>query len=401
VAIGGTLGAGARRYRAVLGLPGARAPVVASALGSLPIGMFVLAVLLFARDATGSFAEAGRIAGAFGLGNAFGSVAQGRLMDRIGQGPVLRGAAAGHALTLVALVLAADGGAPGWVLGACAVGGGLTLPQLPAAMRALWTVLVDDPERRETAYALVSVMFEIAVVTAPVIVAGIVAVASPSVAVLAAAAIGCGSALAFAATGASRAWRGAAHSTGWLGPLAEPGMRTLFLAIAAMGAAVGVVQVMVPAYADARGSEALAGPLLAALSAGSLLGGLAYGARAWPGTPAARLPVMLLALGAGLALLAPFEAPAALAALLLLSGLLLAPAMVSVSTLLDTVAPGHVTEAFSVTVMAVVSGTAVGNALGGAIVESGSHVTAALTAGALAALGAAVAVARRRTLVLA
>jgi len=398
MAVDGTLGAGARRYRAVLSLPGARAPVVASAFGSLPIGMFVLAVLLFARDATGSFAEAGRIAGAFGLGNAFGSVAQGRLMDRIGQGPVLRASAAGHALALAALVLAAEGDAPSWVLGVCAVAGGLTLPQLPAAMRALWTVLVDDPGRRETAYALVSVMFEVAVVTAPVLVAAIVAVASPSAAVLTAAAIGCLSALAFAATGASRAWRGTAHDTGWLGPLALPGMRTLFLAIAALGAAVGVVQVMIPAYADARGTEALAGPLLAALSAGSLIGGLAYGARAWPGTPAARLPVLLLALAAGLALLAPVDGPVALATLLLLSGLLLAPTMVSVSTLLDTVAPGHVTEAFSVTVMGVVTGTALGNAVGGAIVESGTHVAAALTAGGMAVLGAVVAVARRRTL---
>ena len=72
--------------------------------------------------------------------------------------------------------------------------------------------------------------------------------------------------------------------------------------------------------------------------------------------------------------------------------------MVSVSTLLDTVAPGHVTEAFSVTVMGVVTGTALGNAVGGAIVESGSHVAAALTAGGMAVLGAVVAVARRRTL---
>ena len=92
----------------MLSLPGARAPVVASAFGSLPIGMFVLAVLLFARDATGSFAEAGRIAGAFGLGNAFGSVAQGRLMDRTGQGPSCAPPAAGAALALAALVLAAE-----------------------------------------------------------------------------------------------------------------------------------------------------------------------------------------------------------------------------------------------------------------------------------------------------
>jgi len=53
--------AGARRYAALLALPGARRPVIASAVGSMPIGMFGLAVLLLAQDATGSFAVAGRV----------------------------------------------------------------------------------------------------------------------------------------------------------------------------------------------------------------------------------------------------------------------------------------------------------------------------------------------------
>ena len=395
----GAVGAGAHRYREVLSLPGARAPVVASALGSMPIGMFALAILLFARDATGSYAEAGRIAGTFGLANALGAVGQGRLMDRLGQGTVLRAAAVGHAAALGALVLAAERDAPAWVLALCAAGGGLTLPQLPAAMRALWTALVDDPARRETAYALVAVVFEVAVVTAPVLVAGIVAVASPALAVLVAAALGSGSAFAFSATAASRRWRGAAHATGWLGPLAAPGMRTIFVALGAMGAAVGVIQVLVPAYAEDRGSEALAGILLAALSGGSLIGGLVYGARRWPGTPATRLPVLLLALGAGLALVAAADAPGPIIVLLLLSGVLLAPATVSASTLLDSVVPhGAVTEAFSAMVMGIVAGSALGNALGGAIVEEGTHVATALAAGGLAVAGAGVALARRRSL---
>ena len=72
----------------------------------------------------------------------------------------------------------------------------------------------------------------------------------------------------------------------------------------------------------------------------------------------------------------------ALAALLVLSGLLLAPTTVIGSTLLDTVAPsGTVTEAFTVMVMAIVVGTAVGNAVGGSIVESASYESAVLLAG--------------------
>ena len=66
------------RYRVVLTLPGARGPVAASILGSLPIGMFGLAILFLARDASGSYAVAGRVAGAFGLANAFGAVTESR-----------------------------------------------------------------------------------------------------------------------------------------------------------------------------------------------------------------------------------------------------------------------------------------------------------------------------------
>jgi MFS family permease len=390
---------GAQRYRALLALPGARAPVVLSALGSMPIGMFGLGILLLARDATGSFAEAGRVVGAFSAANALGAVAQGRLMDRLGQTRVLRAAAIAHVPALAALVIAADAGAATWVLALCALCGGATFPQVPAAMRSLWGMLVGEPAQRETAYAMVSIVFETAVVTAPAIVAAIVAVTSPQVAVLAAAALGAGASLAFTATPASRRWRGTEHDVGWLGPLAAAGMRTVFGVLVAFGTAVGIVQVAVPAFAADRGSAAAGGVLLAALSAGSLVGGLVYGARSWPGSQPRRLAVLMLGLGAGFALLAVAGTQGALAALLVLSGLLLAPTTVVGSTLLDSVAPsGTVTEAFTVMVMAIVIGTAVGNAVGGEIVESASYQTAVLWAGVAAVAGAALTFVRRRSL---
>jgi predicted MFS family arabinose efflux permease len=104
-------------------------------------------------------------------------------------------------------------------------------------------------------------------------------------------------------------------------------------------------------------------------------------------------------IAAGFALLAAADAPAPLAGLLLLTGLLFAPATVVASTLLDTIAPpGTVTEAFTVMVMAIVAGTAVGNALGGVLFEELSYAAGALAAAVIAVLGAGLAVARRRTL---
>src|SRR5690349_16246571 len=98
--------------------------------------MFALAILLLGREQTGSFASAGRIAGAFGLANAIGAVVQGRLMDRLGQTRVLRPAAILHLAAVGALVAVAGAGAGFMAVAAAA--GGFTLPQVPAAMRSLW-----------------------------------------------------------------------------------------------------------------------------------------------------------------------------------------------------------------------------------------------------------------------
>ncbi len=176
-------------------------------------------------------------------------------------------------------------------------------------------------------------------------------------------------------------------------------MRALLTVLLAFGVAIGIVQVAVPAFADAHGSAATGGLLLAALSVGNLTGGLIYGSRSWPGAPALRLTVLLGLLGAGFALLATAGEPIVLAALLALAGLVLAPSTVVGSTLLDHVAPpGTATEAFAVLVMGIVAGSAVGNALGGALVDEASYEIATLTAGALAAAGGALAWARRSAL---
>jgi len=395
----GHVRSGAQRYRALLSLPAARVPLVASVAGSMPIGMYGLAILLLVRDAHGSFAIAGRVVGAFGVANALGAVAQGRLMDRFGQPAVLRRVAPVHAALLVALVLAADRDAPSWVLAVCAFGAGAFLPQVPAAMRSLWTALVDDHDLRQTAYALVTIVFEVSVVTAPVLTAAIAAVVSPAAAVLTAAAVGASGALVFAATAASRRWHGAPHEVGPLGPLHARGVRTLFLVLLAFGTAVGVLQVALPAFAAGRGSAEAGGFYLAAISAGSLVGGLVYGSRRWPGRPPLRLAVLLLALGTGCLLVAAATVPVAVLAAALAVGLTLAPTTVVCSSLLDTAAPaGTVTEAFAVTVMAIVVGTAIGNAIGGAIVDAATYRSAALAAAGIAALGAVSGWTRRRTL---
>ena len=201
--------AGAGRYGAA-----ARAPARRAGRSSPPSpgrcrsACTASAILLLVRDANGSFAVAGRVVGAFGLANALGAVAQGRLMDRFGQSRVLRRAGAMHFLMLLALVVAALRGAPSWALAPVRARRRRSLPQVPAAMRSLWSALVEEETARQTAYALVTIVFEVSVVTAPVVTAAIAALASPAAAVVTAGAIGLTGALGFSATAASRRWRG-------------------------------------------------------------------------------------------------------------------------------------------------------------------------------------------------
>ena len=99
--------------------------------------------------------------------------------------------------------------------------------------------------------------------------------------------------IAFSLTPAPGAGAASRTTSSWLGPLSAAGMRALLAVLLAFGVAVGIVQVAVPAFADAHGSAATGGFLLAALSAGNLAGGLVYGGRSWPGTLARRLTVLL------------------------------------------------------------------------------------------------------------
>src|SRR5262245_28283760 len=57
-------------------------------------------------------------------------------------------------------------------------------------------------------------------------------------------------------------------------PLSIAGIRTLVLVSAAMGGAVGAIEVAAPAFTEAHGSRALAGLALSASGLGSMLGGI-------------------------------------------------------------------------------------------------------------------------------
>jgi MFS family permease len=151
-------GAGAR-YARILRTPDVGRLMAAALVARLPIGIDSLAIVLFLRQETGSYASAGIVSAAFALGGGAGAPLLGRLIDRFGQGRVLVPLALGHAAGLGAVVGLTLLGAPVAVLAVVALAAGLSIPPISATMRPLWGPLLSrEPGLLPTAYALDSVL---------------------------------------------------------------------------------------------------------------------------------------------------------------------------------------------------------------------------------------------------
>jgi MFS family permease len=393
-----------RRFGGVLHAPHVRPLLLVALVARLPIGIDALAIVLFMRETTGSYAIAGAVSGAFALGGAMGAPLQGRLVDRYGQRLLLPVSIA-HGAGLASVVALGSGGAPTAALVPCALLAGLAIPPISSVLRTLWPDLLRDrPELLPTAFALDSVLIEFVFVFGPLVTAAVVALVSPAAAIgVAIACVVLGTA-AFTSSPPSRAWRPAhdAGDRGALGALGSPGIRTLVLAAAPLGFCFGAVEVTLPAFSDAEGSRELSGLLLATWALGSAIGGLAYGAaeRSGPLVGTYLRLSALLPLG-----FLPLAAAPSIPVMLLLAapaGLAIAPLLATVNQLVGHVAPaGAATEAYTWPITAMVAGVAAGTAAAGGVVEAADWRLSFLIAAGAAALTCVVAVTRRRTLVLA
>jgi MFS family permease len=380
--------------------PGLARVLVSSVIARLPLSMLGIGLLVHAEHLTGSFAAAGAVAAAYAIATGVGGPLLGRLVDRRGQTAVLMaGALAGSAL--LGAIATLPVGASLVVIAALAAGVGLSAPPVGACARTLLPGLVDDAETVRVAYAVDATAVELTWVFGPPLALGIVAATSTGAALAAAGAILLAGTAAFATDPASRRWRpseGERRPRG--GSLTAPGIRTLVLALVAVGVVFGAAEVGVAAAAEALHGTAVAGPLLAVWGLGSLAGGV-LATRLGGGTDSAGgLAAVLAALAAGhLALAAAAGSLAALALTLLAAGTAIAPAYASVYAMVERLAPaGTVTEAFAWLSTAAAIGTAVGAAGAGPLAEVLGPVAAFVLAGGAGAVAALLTVLRTDTL---
>ncbi|TQN37877.1 putative MFS family arabinose efflux permease [Blastococcus colisei] len=378
-----------RAYLSVWRFPSAPVLLLAGFTGRLPSAMVPLALLLMVQQQTGSYAVAGLAAATLGIASAVMAPVLGRLADRRGPRPILFAQAGAYPLLLGLLVAVVLGGASDAVVIAASGLAGMTTPLVSGTVRALWSRV--DVRIRSTAYALDATATELVFVVGPSLVAGLAVFVSPAAAVALAGVLGVAGALGIATSAATRAYVPVVGArAGVFSTVLTPGMPRLLLSGAALMLGFGALEVAIPAFADSTGSPGFSGLLLALWALGSVIGGLWFGARVLSTSLPRQYRLLLLGVTIGLAPLAWISSPWALGVLLFLGGTAIAPTLTVQNTLVGSMAPVHATtEAFTWLSTITVGASAIGAALGGALIESAAGVPGSLV---LATLGAALAV---------
>jgi MFS family permease len=332
---------------------------------------------------------AGGVSATYGIATALIAPVLGRLADRRSPRLVLLSQSAVYPLllALAAVVVMTDAPVPAMLAAAGAVGA--STPLVAGTVRALWARV--DPRVRPTAYALDATATELVFVAGPTLVALLALAASPSIALAVAGVLGVAGALGIATSAPMRAWVPAGARRPLFATVTTPGMPRILLSGTALMLGIGALEVAVPAFADAAGSPGISGLLLAVWALGSAGGGLWFGARMISTTLPRQYRWGLLGVTVGLAPLAAVSSPWLLGVLLFLGGTAIAPTLTVQSSLVGSIAPASATtEAFTWLSTVSFGASAIGAAVGGALIETSAGVAGALVlataAGALAVL---------------
>ncbi|MBO2457059.1 MFS transporter [Actinomadura violacea] len=319
-------------YTAVLRTPHAGRTFGAALLGRLSYGTILLSLTFALTASTGSYTTAGALMAALGLTISVLSPLRARLIDRYGPRAALPPMAGAYALALLGLAACTwRPGAPVALLVALIAAAGASAPPLGPVMRTLWSDLVPGEALRRRAYSLDAVAEELLYITGPLLAGLATAVASPSLGVAASAVLVATGTVGLVTSPAVRP-HPAGHRPG-------RGGRALqfapVIAAAATGAALGCMDLL--AVASARHHHHATGGawVMAAMSAGSALGGLAYGAIGWRPSPRVRLAFLAAALGTTIAAAGLAPGVGVLAAAMFAAGAFVGPSLTTAYLLAD------------------------------------------------------------------
>ncbi|AWM92882.1 MFS transporter [Pseudomonas sp. 31-12] len=359
----------ANHYRELLAIPGVMGLVVASSIARLPQAMIGIGIIIMLVQQTGLYWLAGSVAGTFTLANALFGPQVSKLVDRRGQSRVLPLMTAFSVGMLLALILAVYMKAPPVLLFILAALAG-TMPSMPAMIRARWSQLFRGKPQLHTAFSLDTVITEMAFIIGPPLAIGLstrfFAEAGPLVAVLLLV-IGVTAFLLQRQT-EPKVVVGRKENAG--SALLIPGLRTIVLALLAMGAIGGSIDVAVVAFANAQDWPASASFILAAYALGSLIAGLTFGALRFslPVEKQFFVGVLVTAVTGVLPIFSPNVY--ILSGMLFVAGMSFAPTMVVVMNLgTIIVPPSRITEGLTWMSTGISIGVALGGVAAGLIID--------------------------------
>ncbi|MBY8869709.1 MFS transporter [Streptomyces sennicomposti] len=316
-----------------------------------PFAMLTISIVLLVQHTTGSYGAAGATAAVTGVAMALFAPYSGRLADRYGQRAVLLPGVLVHSLAGLTLTALALAHAPLWVLFVAAVPTGASVPQIGPMVRARWGVTLKDSPLMTTAAAFESVTDELTFVFGPLLATALCTAVAPAAGLLTEASLTLVGGLLFAAQ--KRTQPSVAASDGHarverVSALSVPGVRVLIAAFLGIGSVFGGMQVSLAAFTESIGEPGLNGVLYGTFAAGNMLSGVVCGAIAWKAAPQRRLLVGYTALALAASALWTAHSVPLLAALGLLVGMCIAPALITGYTLVEGLVPaGARTEAFT------------------------------------------------------
>ncbi|MDJ0314817.1 MFS transporter [Arthrobacter sp. H35-D1] len=269
-------------YAAVFRLP--HVPFVfATALAArFAYPLVTLPLLLAVQSATASFSAAGLAMGFYGATAGFLAPLRARAVDRHGRRRALSGFAVLFALSLATLALATSLNAPVIMCVGAAALAGAVAPPIGPSMRVMWASMTPTNVLLKKALSVDSVLEELLYLAGPALAGFVLLVISPSAALLLPASLVLIGTLLMLSSPAARERREpGAHNDS---PVSEQSLLkqrrflALLLPVLATGLVVGTIYVTVPAAIQGPHSEAAIGIVLAVFAAGSVVGGLLYGA---------------------------------------------------------------------------------------------------------------------------
>lgn len=278
---------------------------------------------------------------------------RGRLLDRIGQRrAIVPMALTAIGFTVLTAVSVAQYWAWGWTL-LLVIAAGLTSPPLNAALRTSWREVVNGEEGPlKTVHSADSVLEELGFVIAPLLAGVSLTLLAPNRAYQLSVAVYVVVTVAYLlalrrydlggrvvptppSPGAS-----ARHSARrWIGPLSEPRMLLILSPLLLMGCIFGGAAIFIPAFTQHLGSFTWTGPLLATISVGGVIGGIAYGVIRWDADLWRKYKMLTLGFAIPSCFLVAAQPLWLLALVLLLAGLFVTPIFINAFLLVDQEIP--------------------------------------------------------------